>query len=335
MRPQHLTDHHRHRDLRSDSTLHVVTCVTNPIRYQTRYRLARQFIAEMEATRDVRLYVAEAAFGDRHHEVTEPCEPGGEGHHTRHLRVRTRSHIWIKENLMNLAVRLLPRDWKYVAFVDADVSFRNPDWAMETLHALQYHPVIQPWRQAHDLGPRGEVMKTFESFGYCWQEGRPHPSGEPQHYASFGHPGYAHAMTRRFYEAVGGLPDFAILGSGDRHMLFGCIGEGAKSVAFGAKKGVSGRIHRGYVDRVEEWGRKAHRASGGNVGYVEGRLEHHYHGSKQARQYSDRWGILADHGYDPSADLTYDDQGLIQLTGKPALEHAIHRYCVGRDEDGI
>jgi len=28
----------------------------------------------------------------------------------------------------------LPRDWRYVAWIDADVHFLNRDWAQETLH---------------------------------------------------------------------------------------------------------------------------------------------------------------------------------------------------------
>jgi hypothetical protein len=42
-----------------------------------------------------------------------------------------------------------------------------------------------------------------------------------------------------------------------------------------------------------------------------------------------------DHGFDPLEDLTYDEQGVIQLIGKPKLLHEIHRYNLSRQEDSI
>lgn len=337
--PAHLAISHRHTDLRGDSTLHVVAAVSNPARYQSRYRLARGFIEEMRATPNVKLYVAEAAFGDRHHEVTESSVCGPEAdridHHPRCLQVRTKSEIWNKEALLGLTEeRLLPRDWRYIAWVDADVTFADPRWALETIHQLQHHAVVQPWRQALDLGPHGEVMKVFESFGYKCQTGGQRFAGQPAHYSSAGHPGYAMACTRAWWEAVGGLPEFAILGSGDRHVAFGCVGEGGRSVAWGAKRGVAEKIP-GYVRTVEAYGKRAHAATGpAGVGYTEGVLSHHYHGSKAARGYSSRWEILAKHGFDPDTDLTKDDQGLIQLVGKPELDYEISKYNRARCEDG-
>ncbi len=331
MRPQHLADHHRHRDLRNDSTLHVVTCVSNPARFESRYRLARIFMEEMSRTSNIKLYVAEAAYGDRHHEVTDDWVPAGPGrvdHHPWHLRVRTDSEIWIKENLINLAVaRLLPRDWKYVAWVDADVAFRDPDWAMETLHELQHFHIVQPWRHALDLGSRGEVLTTFESFGHRWQEGgRPPKGSNLDYYSKLGHPGYAWACTRSFWEATGGLIDHGILGSGDRHMAYGCVGLAGKSL--------HQKLSPGYKRRVLDWERRARRITNGQVGYVPGRIEHSWHGKKSARGYSSRWNIILEHGFDPERHLTYDHQGLIQLVGKPDLEHSILRYNRSRDEDG-
>src|SRR6185295_6285399 len=104
------------------------------------------------------LYVVEIAFADRHFEVTSSTNP-------RHLQLRTSHELWHKENMVNLGVRhLLPRDWKYMAWVDGDVSFNNPNWALETIHALQHYKIVQPWSECVDLGPKGNVMRTHTSF---------------------------------------------------------------------------------------------------------------------------------------------------------------------------
>ena len=61
--------------------LHVVTCLTNPVRYQSRYRLYRDFAKHIE-DRGVPLYTVECAFGDRPFEITDAGNP-------RHLQLRS------------------------------------------------------------------------------------------------------------------------------------------------------------------------------------------------------------------------------------------------------
>ena len=110
-----------HRKAISDfpGVLDVVAVVSNPCRYRSRYDLYRAFERHMHAS-GVRLTTVELAFGERPWEVTEPDNP-------RHVRLRTAYELWHKENLINLGVQHLPRDWKYVAWIDADVSFARPD----------------------------------------------------------------------------------------------------------------------------------------------------------------------------------------------------------------
>jgi hypothetical protein len=316
----HLVDHLKHRELVNDSTLHVIGVVSNPARWHSRYRLARQWMEHVEATPNVRLYMVESAFGDRHHEVTETGNP-------RHLQRRTRSEIWNKENLINLGVRhLLPLDWRYLAWVDADVEFRDPEWALDTLHQLQHFGVVQPWQSALDLGPTGNVLQAFQSFGFRHQDGGPKHVHRSNDRYPVGHCGFAWACTRTFWEAVGGLIDFAILGSADYHMSWAMVGEVSRTIY-----SVTKPFHR----RCVEWQQRALRVTHGQVGYVQGRLEHHFHGPKQRRYYKDRWKILIDSQYDPDTDLMYDSQGLIQLCGRHDLEHAIRQYNRSRHEDSI
>lgn len=61
------------------------------------------------------------------------------------LQLRTSHEIWLKENSLNLGFARLPPDWKYAAWIDADVTFARPDWACETVHQLQHNPVVQMW----------------------------------------------------------------------------------------------------------------------------------------------------------------------------------------------
>lgn len=316
----HLVNHIKHPELNSNNTLHVIGVVSNTVRYHSRPRLFREWLARMEVTPNVKVYIVEMAFGDRKFEFTEPDNPS-------HLQLRSSSSIWVKECMINLAVkRLLPKDWKYVCWSDTDIAWRDPNWAQETMHQLQHFQVVQPWSDALDLGPNGDVLQHFRSFGRQHQLRIPKQMWPAQPY-QYAHTGYAVAATRLFWENTGGLPDFCILGSADHHLLFGCIGR--------IKETIHGKMSPSFFRRLIEWQSRAMKVTKGEVGYVTGRLEHFWHGSKKRRYYRERWTILYEHKYCPDIDLMYDAQGLIQLIGKPALDHETHQYSLSRQEDDI
>lgn len=321
----HIASQIRTPALRSDNTLHVVTVISNTERYHSRYRLAREFIERMRCTPNVQLHVVEAAFGDRAHEVTEGRDEGiVEGGD---LQLRVNTNAWIKENMINLGVRaLLPRDWRYLAWVDADIEFRDPQWAQETLHQLQHFHVVQPWQHCADLGHHGSIMQTHTSFGYLLQSGARLQRWTDEPY-KYGHSGFAWACTRTFFEQVGGLIDFCPLGSADHHMAWSMIGQQQYSV----HRKMAPSFHR----RVVDWQQRAMRITHGDVGFCVGRIEHNFHGPKGRRYYRERWQILIDHGFDPDKDLMHDAQGCIHIAGKPNLEAAIRKYNRSRHEDSI
>lgn len=320
MHGTHLVSHIRNPELRSDNTLHVIGVISNSVRYQSRYRLFREWYDRMLKTPNVQVYVVETAFGDRHHEVTDSLNPN-------HLQLRTNRELWHKENMINLGARhLLPRDWKYMAWVDCDIEFRNPNWALKTIHELQHFEVVQPWTTCADLGPYGEQMEFHQSFGHGVKSNSQMQSIHTDPYKYF-HCGYAWACTRKFYEAIEGkLIDFAILGSADYHMAWAMLGKVDKSLT---------GMHEGFIERAHEWEKKAFRATKGLLGAVEGHIEHAFHGAKKNRFYRTRNSIITNHNFDPRADLAYDDQGLLYVIDKPGLVADIAGYMRSRNEDSI
>lgn len=328
MHKNHLVDHIHHKTVRSNSILHVIGVISNPVRYHSRYRLAREWIKHMAGTEHVKLTIVETAFGDRHHELQTLCNELG----VDYVPLRTRSEIWIKENMINIGMRhaIIKHDAKYLAWVDADVEFRNPHWAIDTIHQLQHYPIVQPWQSSVNIGPTGNISKTMDSVGFKIHQGVS-PFNKHGRYTGdpyvFGHCGYAWACTRHFWENVQGLIDFAILGSGDHHCALGCRGIYSHSV-HSAMKGP-------FMDLCHAWQTKAMQITNGIIGHVNGRIEHHFHGSMKNRNYVGRWEILIKHKYNPMSDLRRDSQGLIYLYNKPGLEHDIRMYNRSRDEDNL
>jgi hypothetical protein len=239
-----------------------------------------------------------------------------------HIPLRANTMAWNKENLLNIGISRLPQDWKYVAWIDADVTFRKPGWAAETVHALQQYHVVQPWTDCYDLGPNDDHMQAHRSFCRQFHAGEKMGAGP----YTFGHPGYAWAATRQAIDWLGGLIDTAALGASDHHM--------AAALAGDLHMSVPPTVTPGYIAPLERWQALAVRHIGGNVGYVPGTIEHGWHGSKDKRRYIERWDVLARHAFDPVTDLKRNSWGVLELAGnKPALARDIDHYFRQRDED--
>jgi len=304
--------------------LHVVTAVANPIRWESRIRLYRQFEDHMLAS-GVRLTTVECAYGERPFEV-RPREG------LNLVQVRAKSVVWNKESLINIGISRLPADWKYVAWLDADVHFRRSHWAAETVHALQQYDVVQPWSDAYDLGPHDEHIQHHKSFLCQWWNKQPVvPAGKgfwtfdggPYCYP---HSGYAWAATHQAIDWLGGLFDLAAMGAGDHHMALALIGR--------VEASVPGGVSTAYLAHLQRWQARALHHINFNLGYVHGTLEHRFHGRKTDRKYVDRWGMILEHGFDPDADLKRNSFGVLELaSNKPRLAHDLDMYFRQRNED--
>jgi len=304
--------------------LHVVTCVSNPLRWKSRIDCARKAITEWVAD-GTNVYVVECAFGERDWELTDI--PG-----ITHIPVRAYSMAWNKENLMNIGISRLPHDAKYIMVADADIHFRKRNWPAEVVHALQAHPVIQPWHTALDLGPNDETIQMHRSFCSLYHEEKPViPNGNkfwkfnggPYDYS---HPGYVWAYTRKFLEETGGLIDFCGMGSGDHHMAYALIGEVDTTIPQGTTES--------YTKLLKMWEDRAVRSANYNIGFVSQTIEHYFHGRKQDRGYTTRWDMFLNHQFDPATDLKKNTYGVVEFSGnKPDLIRSWDNYMRERRED--
>jgi hypothetical protein len=310
--------------------LHVVTALFNPSRYRIRWELYKKFAAMVEDAGGL-LWTCEIAFGNRDFVVTRPDHP-------RHLRLRTDQFLWLKERALNLMIQRLPADWKYVAWIDADVTFSRTDWVNETRHLLQTFDVVQMFKVAEDLDYDFQPFMRHLGFAASYRDGVPKPklNGAGQYHGDVcvdrggasmvaWHPGFAWAMRRDAFDTVGGLFDIGITGAGDNHMAKAMLGDGLHS----AHPAVSA----GYRRAIATWQERA-RSLGRNMGYVNGLLLHHWHGPKVNRRYWDRWRILTKTGFDPYEDLRLDAQGLYRLAPhRHDLMDLLRRYFNQRNED--
>jgi hypothetical protein len=101
----------------------VITILFNPIKYKSRYELYHKFDEHMTRSGVVLLTVEcifdvdeELGLPKQKFEITRSNDP-------RHLQVKAPSVLWLKENLINIAVKRLPLYIEYIAWLDADIEF--------------------------------------------------------------------------------------------------------------------------------------------------------------------------------------------------------------------
>jgi hypothetical protein len=312
--------------------LYVIAVCANPVRYQSRYRLFRNFLSHMD---DLRLpvLVVELAFGQRPFMLQDAGAK-------LHLKLRTGQELWHKENLINLGIDHLSRiqpNAEYVAWIDGDVHFQSRDVGQETVEQLQHYDVVQMWSDAIDMGPQGQFVQRHVSFMYQYRTGQTNPSsssaGSGPLQKAFWHPGYAWAAS---LSSLRRLPlryplfDQGILGAGDHHMAQALVGKASLSLP--------AEISAGYRAQVEQWGKLVELHIRRNVGYVPGLITHFWHGAKANRKYVERWDILKSTQFDPTRDLVRNSNGLYELVDfmderSIRLRDLIRAYFRQRDED--
>ena len=299
----------------ADDVLHVIAVTSNPCQFARRYILAREFLSRMELEQNVCVYMVELAYGDQQFYVTDKKNP-------RHLQIRGQTPLWHKENMINIAVqKLLPTEWKAMAWIDADIEFENTGWALDTLKVLNgCRDVVQLYSHAIDMNKHMEAMSIFPSFGYQFCKGA--------RYGGTGinmwHPGYAWACTKKAYERMGGLYEQSILGAGDHCMVFAFVGQHDKSL--------HAMTTDAYKNTVYEFQK---RAANLRLGYVPGVIRHYFHGAKKNRKYHERWQILVNNAYDPCTYITKNADGLLVPTAAcpQQMLDEILAYFVERNED--
>lgn len=245
-----------------DNTLHVVCVISNPCYYEKRYKLAIDFIERMQSEKNISLYICELLYDNqKEYMVTNSENPN-------HLQIQTNHVLWHKENLINVSIRkLLPKNWKAVAWIDADVEFDSPHWAMDTLKLLNgNYDILQLFTHAVDMDSNENTMSVFQGFGYKYSLQRPYMKNG----ADYWHPGYAWACTRNAYEKMGGLYEHSILGSGDHNISYCLLGEGRLSL--------HPNVSEEYKKSIEKYEMNLKQL---RLGYVPGVIRHYYHGSKR------------------------------------------------------
>ncbi len=304
--------------------LWVVTAYYNPLGYRTR-RVNYDVFASLLRRSGIPVLTVECAFGDEGFDLPERSDV---------VKVRSRSLLWQKERLLNLAISWLPPSCTHVAWLDCDLVFRNPSWARGTLAALRESAVVQVFETCDRLPPDYAVANaTSQICASFTQVVTRDPSMlRTGRFEDHGHTGYGWAASRELLDRHG-LYEHAIAGSADHYMAHAAVGD----VASACCERMMYKRPR-LIEHFRRWAAGFHASVQGRIGTVPGEVLHLWHGELANRRYSLRHLEFSKFAFDPHTDLVALPGRPFELRpgdGKDALEAWFRSFFEQRHEDGV
>lgn len=321
----------------------IISCYFNP--QNSAYRL-KAFNEFYNSIKHMNHSIIECVIGG-----TEPQLPKNENI----KRVYTQNLLWHKEALLNKLVAELPKKYKYVFWVDADVIFTNKDWLFDGVEQLQQCDILQPFEYCLHLD-KDELKPSFDyenfkkpnilnnpsmRYKQMWRSfcanyysshfitvkqqynegGTISDLSSNKNYDIHGHVGFAWGAKREILERVP-LYDKALIGGADHIIAHAAAGQIPNCC-----------IDNSFTDNLQEvydWSRKFYSAVKGRIGYVKGDLYHIWHGDIDKRQYLKR---IKD--FTPTTKtITEKDHNGLYVTNNKQDEAYIRNYFRHREVNG-
>ncbi len=302
----------------TDSPFWGITAFFNPCHYESRlqnyqlFRLASQ-------RQGLPLLTVELAFGDDPFQLS-PSDSDIL------IQRRSRSLMWQKERLLNIALEYLPVRCTNVAWLDSDIIFDNERWIEHAQDKLTGHAVIQLYEQAILLGPNTifqsgtpSQQRLYHSFAFY----------ESSHKTDIvGYHGCAWAAQRRFIERIR-FYDRAVLGGADSIMACAFTRRQIPDLPYIFYKHLSPAM----THHAETWRQETRRMMTARLSYIHGTVFHLWHGAPLRRNYTNRYAHFLP-GYDPVRDLVWnDDQCWEWTTRRRERNRLVKKYLLSRRED--
>lgn len=280
------------------------------------------FIKQSRLYNNVETVLVEGIYGSN-------CLPDYSDRLFLHIKKQIPNVMWIKENLLNIAVQHLPENWSSAVVVDRDTFFCNQNWATECEESLNYYDVVQPWSSYYFLDKNNNIDTQIKI--------RDNNDGFVKRIYEKncirGHPGFSWGFSRKFYSKIGSFFDKNIVGGGDTIFTHGLISGLLRDedLLLLFERQFSSTYKR-CID--PEYTNYINKAKNSKFGYLEGTVLHYYHGSIENRQYNSRYDYLCEKKYNCSIDTFYNCDKVLCLTDSGLrLESDIKKYFELREKN--
>lgn len=188
--------------------------------------------------------------------------------------VHGNSIMFHKERLCRILEQKVPPIYKKLLFCDGDIIFKDPNWYYSLSKALDKYDIVHPFREGiwMDLTYTQQIIRRKSSFlskSKIW---------DPLY-----HPGFAWGFKREWYKKVGFF-DYAITGSGDTLSCAAWMNKDFTPNSGSIPKQAIEQKYKEYKSLVSKYSPK--------MTYLDGEVEHLWHGSRKNRKYAERHTIL-------------------------------------------
>lgn len=297
-----------------DESLYLILPYFNFINYKSGLRNINIFLNNYKKYKNIKLVLVEGIY-DRKNQLADFSDQV-----YKHIKLDVTDILWIKENLINIGVESLPKNWKFFGWIDRDVEFLNLNWAKACIKKLQYCDLLQPWSECISLDKDNNPYKdphykeSKKVLSFCYTK-----SSNSLKFQYFTHTGFCWCFNRKFYVKLEKLCDSTIVGGGDSLMNI-CMQQQSENSNFN----YLGNILKEYCFKFKD----------AKIDYVRGKILHYYHGEIKDRRYKARYDILHKHKFDPSTFLAYDKNGVLIFSEKgKILKRPLKKYFKQREED--
>lgn len=184
------------------------------------------------------------------------------------------SVMFHKERLCRLLEQKIPQTYTKLVFCDADIIFRRKDWYNELSKLLDSHDVVHPFTEGiwKDLTYKQDLVKRKTSL-----------LSKGDFIDPVFHPGFVWAFRRDWYNKVGFF-DYAITGSGDTLSCAAWMDRKFPETSRSYPKQALRERYEEYINKIKK--------NKPRLTYMEGVVEHLWHGSRQNRKYADRHRLI-------------------------------------------
>jgi hypothetical protein len=243
-------------------------------------------------------YTLELTFDDHDPEIADA------------FHVKGSSILFHKEILCTLLEKRVPRRFKKLLFLDADIVFGKPGWYSEVSRLLGTYEVVQPFATCVWLDSTySKMMQSRLSVAYMNRSKTYNPTY---------HPGFGWAFQRKWFKEVG-FYQYGITGSGDTLSAAAWMG-----IKFHSSY-LRPAFHASYTEYTQ--------MNLPKLACSTGTVYHLWHGTATNRKYVDRHRIL-DGVRDVRSIVQPNQDGVFELTDKN-VDAKMRDYFKGREDDGM
>lgn len=230
------------------------------------------------------------------------------------IHVTTNSYMFHKENMYRVLFQHIPKEYTKLAFLDADVMFKEPSWYDQASKLLDNYDIVQPYETAHwlDLTYR-KIMQSRQTVVVM-----PNKEWDVKY-----HPGFAWCMRREWFQEYGFF-EYALSGGGD-----------TLSSAAWLKKEFP--INFQFLPRAMRPAYEKYKATLQEIRitYVKDiNIYHLYHGSLTNRRYASRHRILST--VKDISNITFkNEEGIFEWKEPQAWNPVFLIYFQKRNDDDL